>query len=165
MTPRIQDLVNALRDELKEYGEILALLDRQQQSVIDRDADNVFQSIGFIQRQGSTIAEVRALREKCASAIALEFGQPSDASFAVLIPLLPAVYRPLVKALMDENNELLIRVQQRARQNHLLLSRSVELMQGLLDTLIPSREMRVYNGRGNMQVHEAVPRPFYQGVG
>ena len=30
---------------------------------------------------------------------------------------------------MRENNELLVRVQQRARQNHLLLSRSVEMMQ------------------------------------
>jgi flagellar biosynthesis/type III secretory pathway chaperone len=165
MTERIQSLINALRDELKEYGEMLALLDRQQKSVIDRDADEIFQSVGFIQRQGSTIAQRRASREECARAISLELGQPSDAGFAVLIPLLPAVYRPLVKALVDENNELLIRVQQRARQNHLLLSRSVELMQGLLDTLFPSREMRVYNGRGNMQVHEAAPRPFYQGVG
>ncbi len=55
----------------------------------------------------------------------------------MLIPLLPADYRPLVQALVDENNELLVRVRQRARQNHLLLSRSVELMQGLLNTLLP----------------------------
>jgi flagellar biosynthesis/type III secretory pathway chaperone len=165
MTESIQNLVNALRDELKEYGELLALLDRQQQSVIERDADQVFQSVGSVQRQGLTIAEARSRREACASAIAQELGQESDAAFSVLIPLLPAPYRPLVKALMDENNELLIRVQQRARQNHLLLSRSVELMQGLLDSLIPSRETRVYNGRGNMQVHETVPRSFYQGVG
>jgi flagellar biosynthesis/type III secretory pathway chaperone len=66
---------------------------------------------------------------------------------------------------VDENNELLTRIQQRARQNHLLLSRSLELMQGLMDSLLPSREVRVYNGRGNMQVHAPADRSFYQGVG
>jgi flagellar biosynthesis/type III secretory pathway chaperone len=165
MTDKIQNLVNALRDELKEYGELLALLDRQQQSVIERDADQVFQSVGHVQRQGATIAEARSRREECARAIARDLCQEPDAGFAVLIPLLPAAYRPLARALVDENNELLVRVQQRARQNHLLLSRSVELMQGLLDSLLPSRETRVYNGRGNMQVHETVPRSLYQGVG
>ena len=165
MTERIQNLVNALRDELKEYGELLALLDRQQQSVIERNADQVFQSVGFVQRQGSTIAQARHRREEFAREIARDLCQEPDAGFALLIPLMPAAYRPLVKALVDENNELLVRVQQRARQNHLLLSRSVELMQGLLDSLLPSSETRVYNGRGNMQVHETVPRSFYQGVG
>jgi flagellar biosynthesis/type III secretory pathway chaperone len=165
MTERIQNLINALRDELKEYGEMLALLDRQQQSVIARHADEVFQSVGFIRRQAEVFAETRARREECLRVTAVDFAQPADASFAVLIPLLPAAYRPLVKALVDENNELLVRVQQRARQNHLLLSRSLELMQGLLDTLLPSRETRVYNGRGSMQVHETVPRSYYQGVG
>jgi flagellar biosynthesis/type III secretory pathway chaperone len=165
MTDRIQTLINALRDELKEYGEMLALLDRQQQSVIERAAADVFQSAGPIQRQGSTIREIRAHREECARAMARDLLLEPDTGFVVLIPLLPAAYRPLIKALVDENNELLVRVQQRARQNHLLLSRSVELMQGLLDSLLPSREMRVYNGRGGMQVHQAVPRSLYQGVG
>ena len=59
----------------------------------------------------------------------------TTAAFADLIPLLPADYRPLLQALVEENNELLVRVRQRARQNHLMLRRSVELMQELLNTL------------------------------
>jgi flagellar biosynthesis/type III secretory pathway chaperone len=165
MTERIQQLINALRDELKEYGEMLALLDRQQHSVIERAAHDVFQSVGLIQRQGLTIRESRARREECARVVAQELSQEADAGFAVLIPLLPPDYRPLTKALVDDNNELLVRVQQRARQNHLLLSRSVELMQGLLDSLLPSRETRVYNGRGSMQTHAAGSRSLYQAVG
>jgi flagellar biosynthesis/type III secretory pathway chaperone len=165
MTERLQNLIDALRDELKEYGEMLALLDRQQLSVIARHADEVFQSVGFIRRQAETISGARARREELLRATAQDHAQPADAGFTILIPLFPAAYRPLVKALVDENNELLVRVQQRARQNHLLLSRSLELMQGLLDSLLPSRETRVYNGRGSMQVHETVPRSFYQGVG
>ena len=53
--------------------------------------------------------------------------------FAEIIPQLPEAYRPLIESLVDENNSLLQRVQQRARQNHLVLSRSVELMQDFLN--------------------------------
>ena len=107
----------------------------------------------------------RAHREKCRCDIALNLEQPDHAGFSVLIPLLPPDYRPLLKALVDENNELLIRVRQRARQNHLLLSRSLELMQGLLNTLMPAREMRVYNDHGNMHTHTIVTRSLYEAVG
>ena len=89
-------------------------------------------------------------RENRRSEMAAVLEQPEESPFGMLIPLFPADYRPLVHALVDENNELLVRVRQRARRNHLLLSRSVELMQGLLDTLLPSRETRVYNGNGTM---------------
>lgn len=165
MTERIQNLISALRDELKEYGEMLALLNRQQQAVIERLAGDVFQSVARIQRQSSIVREARTRREECAGEVARQAGQEAGIGFAVLIPVLPADYQPLVRALVDENNDLLVRVQQRARQNHLLLSRSLELMQALLDNLIPSRETRVYNDRGNMQVHGVMSRPIYQGVG
>lgn len=161
----IQHLIGALREELQQYGEMLALLDRQHQFIMLRAADEVFQSINPIQTQGSVIQNARAQREKCRCDIALILQQPDHAGFAVLIPLLPPDYRPLLKALVDENNELLVRVRQRARQNHLLLSRSLELMQGLLNTLMPSRETRVYNDHGNMHTHTIVTRSFYEAVG
>ncbi len=47
---------------------MLALLDRQQQSVMARAAEEVFQSIGLIQAQGSTIQNARARREECRAA-------------------------------------------------------------------------------------------------
>ena len=165
MIEYIQRLIEALREELQEYGEMLRLLDRQHQFIMVRDSEEVFQSIGPIQAQGCSIQNARARREDCRRGVALATEQPDDAVFAALIPLLPADYRPLIKALVDENNELLLRVRQRARQNHLLLSRSVELMQGLLDTLVPSRETRVYNGHGAMHTHTIVTRSSYEAVG
>jgi flagellar biosynthesis/type III secretory pathway chaperone len=154
-----------LREELQQYGEMLALLDRQHQFIMVRAAEDVFQSINPIRAQGSAIQRARAHREKCRRGVALNFQQPDSAGFVVLIPLLPSDYRPLFKALVDENNELLLRVRNRARQNHLLLSRSVELMQGLLNTLLPSRETRVYNDHGNMHTHTIVSRSLYDAVG
>jgi flagellar biosynthesis/type III secretory pathway chaperone len=104
-------------------------------------------------------------REKCRQRAAKKLGQAETAGFATLIPLMPADYQPLVKALVDENNELLVRVQQRARQNHLLLSRSVELMQGFLNTLFAAQETRVYDEQGGVQKATAAPRSLYEGVG
>jgi flagellar biosynthesis/type III secretory pathway chaperone len=165
MIEQIQHLIGAMREELQQYGEMLALLDRQHQFIMVRAAEEVFQSISPIQAQGLAIQRARADREKCRCDIALILQQPDSSSFADLIPLLPPDYRPLIMALVDENKELLLRVRQRARQNHLLLSRSLELMQGLLNTLLPSRETRVYNDHGNMHTHTNVSRSFYDAVG
>jgi flagellar biosynthesis/type III secretory pathway chaperone len=165
MIDSIIKLVAALREELSEYGEMLALLDKQQQLVVARAADEVFQTIGLIKSQGLAIQNARSRREDRREEVAQQLLQAEDTAFADLIPMLPRDYQPLVKALVDENNELLVRVRQRARQNHLLLSRSLELMQGLINTLFPGRETRVYDGLGTMRVRGLAQRPMYEAVG
>jgi len=165
MIESIVTLVSALREELQQYGEMLALLDRQQHQVIARAAEEVFQSIALIKAQGLAIQNARAHRESCRAVVAEGLAKASETPFAELIPLLPHDYRPLIGALVEENNELLVRVRQRARQNHLLLSRSLELMQNLINTLFPGRETRVYDDQGAMRVRRLVPRPMYEAVG
>jgi flagellar biosynthesis/type III secretory pathway chaperone len=165
MIDSIVTLINALREELGHYGEMLALLDRQQQMVVARCADEVFQSVVQIKAQATAIQQARAHREQCRAELAQELQQPEETRFGFLIPALPSDYRPLVTALVEENNELLVRVRRRARQNHLLLSRSIELMQNLINTLVPGREMRVYNGQGNMNARRLHRRVLYEAVG
>lgn len=144
----LKRLINLLREELKHYGEMLARLDHQQDLVIHRASDDLLASVSSVQAQAAAIQQARALREQTQLELADEMGSP-EPTFANLIPRLPADYRPLVSALVDENNELLIRVQQRARQNHLLLTRSVESMQRLINTLLPAPPTVVYNGGGH----------------
>ena len=43
MIYHIEILVEKLRDELKQYGELLALLDQQQELVLKRDADGILE--------------------------------------------------------------------------------------------------------------------------
>jgi len=164
-TESIQPLITALREELQQYGEMLALLDRQQEQVKARSAGEIFQSISLIQAQAAAIQGARQHREKCRGNAALACGRPETAPFPDLIPLLPPDYRPLLQALVDENNHLLGRVRQRARQNHILLRRSVELMQELLRTLFPARQTSVYNGQGRKNGHLVDARPLYNAVG
>ena len=165
MIQSIQLLIDSLRDELQNYGEMLALLDRQQECLVARATDEIFQSISLLKAQGSAILKARERREECRSAVAQECGQAGDACFSGLIPLLPADYQPLLKALVEENNELLARVRRRARQNHLMLRRSVELMQDLLNSLLPARQSSVYDGNGHRPACAAAPRRFYAAFG
>ena len=165
MIENIQKLIHALREELQQYGEMLALLDRQQEQVIARAADDVFQSINIIQSQAEAIHAARAQREDCRRRVARHSAQAEDTTLGDLMRQMPTDYRPLVKALVDENNALLVRVQQRVRQNHLLLSRSVELMREFLNNFFPAREIRVYNGQGGTPRRILATTHLYDAVG
>ncbi|HTH47736.1 MAG TPA: flagellar protein FlgN [Candidatus Limnocylindria bacterium] len=150
----LKRLIHQLRDELQQYGEMLARLDQQQELVLHRAADDLLQSIDAVQSQALAIQTARGRREKLQHDLARELAL-EDPAFSTLIPALPGDYRPLVHALVSENNELLVRVQQRARQNHLLLMRSMESMQKLINTLMPATGTPVYNDSGYMAARPA----------
>lgn len=165
MTEALEKLIGALREELQHYGEMLALLDQQQESAINRLADEMFVATTAIQNQAGVIQASRRERERRQRELARDCAVVESSTFVELIPMLPADYRPLVQSLVDENNALLQRVQQRARQNHLVLSRSVDLMQQFLGMLFPARETQVYNGHGSRELHVLPTPPLYEAVG
>jgi flagellar biosynthesis/type III secretory pathway chaperone len=164
MINTVKELIEALRDELKNYGEMLVLLDRQQEYLTTRAADEVFHSINLIQAHGSIIQEARERREGCRRTVAEAAGRAGQASFSELIPLLPADYQPLLKALVDENNELLYRVRRRARQNHLMLKRAVELMQQVLNSLCPTTRASAGDGQGRLNSRTRPTRRLFEGI-
>ncbi len=164
MTASLETLIHSLRDELQQYGEMLALLDQQQEGVLARAADEVLHSVSAIHAQGSVIESARRAREIYRREVAIALGLPKDAAFVDLLPRLPEEYRPLVQALVEENNELLVRVQQRARQNHLLLSRSLELMQKFLSSLFPPGRSQTYDGAGKMYAPALPMHSLYEAV-
>lgn len=150
MIDSLQDLIHSLREELQQYGEMLARLDQQQERIIRRASDDLMQSTVEVESQSRSIQNARQHRFQSQQKVARALRLVDDAPFAEIMPFLPEEYRPLVAALVQENNELLTRVQQRSRQNHVLLSRSVELMSRVIQTLIPGGSP-VYSRRGNIQ--------------
>lgn len=165
MTEVLESLIAALREELKHYGEMLALLEQQQESAINRLSEEMLAATTAVQNHALIIQSARREREERQRALARELTVAEASTFIELFPLLPANYRPLVESLVDENNALLQRVQQRARQNHLVLSRSVELMQQFLGMLFPARDTQVYNVHGGRELHALPPPPLYEAVG
>lgn len=165
MNELLQNLIESLREELKQYGEMLALLDHQQHYVVQRQTTDLLQSVAAINSQVQTIATARREREQRQRRIAQQLNLDASAGFAELVPQLPADYRPLVQALVQENNELLTRVQNRVRQNHLLLSRVVELMQRFIGSLIPGSQPSTYDDAGQMLAGGLAPHSLYDAVG
>jgi flagellar biosynthesis/type III secretory pathway chaperone len=165
MNTLLPQLIEALREELEQYGEMLARLDYQQQLVMHRQTEDLFQSIADINAQAGVIATTRHAREQRQRQIAALLNLADTASFTDIVPLLPPDYRPLVQALVLENNELLIRVQQRARQNHLLLSHAVELMQNIITAIFPSTSPTTYDAAGRLPGTPLPQHSLYETVG
>ena len=140
MTQDLQLLIAALREELKHYGEMLALLEQQQQVVQSRAADQTFAATAAIQRQAEAVLDARRVSESRRRSLAREWRQDESATVLQLIPHLPPQYRPLVQSLIEENVALFQSVQRAARENHLLLSRSAESMARFLDLLFPGEQ-------------------------
>lgn len=165
MTDMIENLISLLREELTNYGEMLALFDQQQAYVMDRSTDDLLQSVIAIQSQSEVTQKTRRQREGVQRKLAAELGTAAEPDFDKIIPRLPNDYRPLVGALVDENNNLLTRVQQRARQNHTLLSRSVELMQDFMNDLFPGQTTNAYTQKGTRTNSAPSGRMLYEALG
>lgn len=165
MEERLQFLIESLREELKQYGEMLAQLDMQQDLVMRRQTADLVHTVSSVNAQTAVIANARHAREHQQRLMAGALNLPETAAFYSIIPLLPADYRPLVQALVQENNELLVRVQQRARQNHLLLSHAVELMQTLINSIFPGANPKTYDESGRLPPNNLPQQALYEAVG
>ena len=165
MNDLLHNLIEALREELKQYGEMLAVLEQQQQSVVQRQTNTLLQNVADVNAQANVIAAVRHEREQHRRNVARQLGLEENTSFAIIIPQLPSDYRPLVQALVHENNALLVRIQQRARQNQLLLSHAVELMQQLINSILPGGSIKTYDNNGRLPASNLPHRSIYEQVG
>lgn len=165
MNQLLSNLVESLREELKQYGELLAQLDHQQQLVVHRQTRDLLQSVAGVNLQAETVQAARREREQHQRHVAQHLRLGEHAAFNDLLPLLPPAYQPLLQALIEENNALLIRVQQRARQNQLLMSHAVELMQRFINAILPGANPATYNDAGRMPVNSLTPNALYEAVG
>ncbi|MBI3868680.1 MAG: flagellar protein FlgN [Verrucomicrobia bacterium] len=164
MNHEFDEFIEALRQELQHYGELLALINQQQEHLMRRDADAVLTSVGRIHAQGACVQAARARRAECLLNLALSLSIPPDGLVGTLLPVLPPQRRPQVQALVDENNRLLMKIQQRGRQNHLLLAHSIEHMSRLIQTLTGVGRGMVYDEGGGVLAPGA-RQGLYEAVG
>jgi hypothetical protein len=134
----LRSLIESMREELKQYGEMLALLDRQHDFAATTTNDQLHDSLTAVDAQGAAIQSARNHRELCRRGLAREWQLPENTPLVELALLLPPDYRPLVKALLEENNSLSLRVQQQVCQNHVLLSHIQDPSPRFVASRIPS---------------------------
>lgn len=164
MNDTLRPFIEALREELTQYGEMLARLDEQQNFIIRRSPGELLDSLDALHAQGVTIQNARRTREMVQTKVTRALGLKDEASFREVLPRLPEDYRPLVGALVQENNELLVRVRQRARQNHLLIARSLDMLQTLISSVLPMAAPSTYTQAGSMMQHVTGGHALYEAV-
>ena len=144
-------ITECLRNELQEYGALLALFEEQQANLLRRDADLVAALALSIEEQARATHSSRERREQCVHAFAVKCGCAPDASLRQMLPHFPAEVQPLLNALIDEINHLIHRIRRDARQNQMLLSRTIEAHDEALRTLMPDTfKTRTYSERGSV---------------
>lgn len=119
MTRPLQQLIDALRDELLHCGELLAWLDAHPRLTAGGD-------LAFAPTASALLAAQQA-REHSQLQLAWAAEQPDATSLEELIPVLPAAYQPLVGALAEENTSLWRRVGARLSSDLCWLGRAREL--------------------------------------
>lgn len=154
-TIRWEFIAECLRTELADYGDLLRLFEAQQRALFNRDANAVLHHATDIENQARSLGDSRGRRERAVTSFALENGRPGSSSLRSLLPLIDPDARPLLEALINEINALLMRVRRTSRHNHTLLSRAVEVHQETLQHLRPQAFTRTYSPAGRMSVTPA----------
>src|SRR5262245_11948232 len=124
MTRPLEQLIDVLRRELQQHGELLAGLDELPPFARDRASSEVRD---YIKAQAEKLLATQHERERIQLQLSWAAEQPGACSFDELIPVLPQAYRPLVTALVQETESLRQRVGQRLREDLGWLDRACEV--------------------------------------
>jgi flagellar biosynthesis/type III secretory pathway chaperone len=166
MNEYLNNLIAALREEMTQYGELLALMQEQQELIINRSANELLINLHDVNQQVEKIAAHREHRDAARRALVQSVGGTEDTTFKQMTALLPEEYQPLLNALVEEINQLLQRIQTWVKQNHLLLQRSLDLMSKIMHTIFPtsSAAARTYGRSGTVSPIAPPPSTLYEGL-
>jgi hypothetical protein len=131
----LQRLIDALREELQQCGEMLAQLDEPPRLTSVNPPVSAWPG----QPQADALLAAREAREFSRQQLAWAAQKPHAVSIGELIPNLPQDHQPLIGALVEENEALWRRVYVRLRQDFCWLDRARQASRQSLD-LISSPE-------------------------
>lgn len=134
-TNDVERLIGAMREELHVYGGMLLTLDCQHSTTAQRAGSPLHETLRALEFQTDEVRRTRNRSQSLREALCLSLKIGGQAITSEIMTRLPEDYRPLLNALMDENNELFRRVQKMTLENVLLLNHSVEAMQRMLGRL------------------------------
>ncbi len=159
-----EPLVDALRAELEEYGALFNHLTRQQEEIFSRRIESVLEINGEIDGQAKIIASARERRDEIMTDLSAKAGLPTGSRLSAMLESFPDFVRPLLEALVRDINLMINRTRRKARQNHILLARAIELTQETLRLLQPETFTKTYARSGQVSV-SGEKSSRYQAVG
>ena len=123
MPVNCDQLIEALRDEVQEHGELLSLLNEQETAILKRKPNAVLALQKAIILQLKTIEHCRRRREERVKDTATTVGQRCGSTLRGLISSCAEMVQPLLNALTDEVNRLTLNTRRREQQVQMLLTR------------------------------------------
>ncbi len=153
-------LVDLLRKEVQEYGALFNLLDTQQKEIFNRQAELVLTINEEVESYMLDMGVLRERREECVRDMAMRIGCNTELSLSKMLNFFPEFIRPLLQALIDEINHMIERTRRKARQNFLLLSRTMELSQETVSALSPDNYTKTYGRKGRVGVSGRMPSRY-----
>ena len=107
MNEELNNLITALREELTQYGEVLALMQEQQELIINRAANELLINLNTVNSQMEQVALARQQRELARQQLVASLGGTEETTFRQMTEMLPPEVQPLVDALVQEINQIL----------------------------------------------------------
>jgi flagellar biosynthesis/type III secretory pathway chaperone len=104
-----------------------------------------------VDEQIAKLSHCRLGREELVRQTALALGKSKDITLSALSHSFAAEHQPLLRALIDEINDLITRTQRRTRQNRMLLSQCVESARQLLAVSNPGAIPGTYGAHGQIR--------------
>lgn len=153
-------LVELLRQEVQEYGGLFNLLDRQQQEIFQRDPQLVLDTNAEIERYMADMGGLRQRREQRVREMARSCGADEEQPLSKMLPYFPDFMRPMLQALVEEINHMIRRTRQKARQNFMLLSRTMEITHQTMQALQPDNYNKTYSKKGRVGVKTQMPTRY-----
>ena len=166
MNEELNSLITALREELTQYGEVLALMQEQQQFIINRSANELLLNLNVVNEQMEKVSVARNHREARRRALVATLGCSEETTFRQMTEMLPEERQPLLTALVEEINQLLKNIKKWVKQTNMLLRRSLDLHNQIMQGMFPSSSSTAGTyGRGG-QVSPLTPPPstLYDGI-
>lgn len=148
---QFQEIVAMLQNELQEYGGLLHLFDRQQKCIVHQDPTGFLDINVDVDEQIAKLSHCRLEREELVRQTALSLGKTKDITLSALSHSFAPEHQPLLRALIDEINDLITRTQRRTRQNRMLLSQCVESARQLLAISNPGAIPGTYGAHGQIR--------------
>jgi flagellar biosynthesis/type III secretory pathway chaperone len=118
-----------------------------------------------IEELARSVGGSRVRREQAVARFAEANQQPKTTTLRAMLPLVEADARPLLEALINEVNTLVHRVRRISRHNQMMLSRTVEMHQEILQQLRPHAFTKTYSPVGRVSMTAAFPASTLQVAG
>ena len=146
-------LIDALRDELQEYGALIQHVKDQQRCLVRRQPEQVLALSQTIETQMLAVGHARE-RHLEAIRVLVDRGanatQPPPIVLAELLPYVHASVAPMVSALIQEISRLVAQAGRLMHQNQMLLARALESTLAALQAVRPGDVQKTYSPEGKM---------------